>query len=66
MAPKDVLLDIKGFESYKGKVQSVKRMFQTGSGILQGLCGGLQSYNGVLQPSCIGKQCFLYFNAVSK
>ena len=46
------LSSIQGFESYDGTVQSVKRMFQTSSGIMQAFCGGLQSYNGVLQPSC--------------
>ena len=43
---------IQGFESYNGVVQSVKRMFQTGSEIVQALCGGLQSYYEVLQTSC--------------
>ena len=46
------MLCLQGLESYNGIVQSVQRMFQTGSGIVQSFYGGLQSFNGVLQPNC--------------
>ena len=43
-----IRLVLQGFESYKGRVQSLMRMLQIGRGMLQESCGSLQPYREVL------------------